>query len=87
MAENREKDPLEKTSPGQGSEGGKPMPGQKQTEPDSPSESRQGQGGRRVQEYPGEGVGQHYPSDPSTGERNPSPRTSPDGEADDDGAE
>ncbi len=87
MAENRDKDDLEKTAPGHGSEGGTPASGQKRTDPDSPSEGRQGQGGRRVQEYPGEGVGQHYPSDPSTGERNPSPRTSPDGEADDEGAE
>ena len=49
---------------------------QKQIEPGSGSEPRQGQGDRPVQEYPGEGVRSHYPTDPVTGKEQRAPKGS-----------
>ena len=46
-------------------------PEQERREPGSESEPRRGEG-KPVQEYPGEGVRSHYPTDPATGEK---PRT------------
>jgi len=65
-----------------------PRPGQSEPTPTSPSrgepnpdaEPREGTG-KPVPEYPGEGVGSHYPTEPSTAK---APETQADGSAEND---